>query len=53
MMVRLLSKPWKIQYSQLHLLAVLASGLYRYHSELGVMVIDSLLEEIRIGLEVL
>ncbi|KAI9597993.1 armadillo-type protein [Syncephalis fuscata] len=51
MMVRLLTKPWKIQYSQLHLLAVLASGLYRYHSDLGVMVIDTLLEEIRVGLE--
>ncbi|RKP25779.1 armadillo-type protein, partial [Syncephalis pseudoplumigaleata] len=51
MMVRLLAKPWKIQYSQLHLLAVLASGLYRYHSDMGVMVIDTLLEEIRVGLE--
>ncbi|RKP10363.1 ARM repeat-containing protein, partial [Thamnocephalis sphaerospora] len=51
MMARLLSRPWKVQYSNLHLLAVIVSGLYRYHTELGVLVVDTIIEEIRVGLE--
>jgi regulator of nonsense transcripts 2 len=52
MMVHLLSCPWKIQYNHLPLLAVIVSGLYRYHTELGVLVVDEILEHVRVGLEV-
>ncbi|CAG8467472.1 12964_t:CDS:10 [Funneliformis caledonium] len=45
------SKVWKIKYSNIHLMAVLASGLNRYHSDFGVTLVDRVIEDIRIGLE--
>lgn len=41
----------KAKYSQLSLAASLAAGLCRYHSGLGVGLVDSLLEEVRVGME--
>lgn len=46
------SKVWKIKYSNIHLMAILASGLHRYHSDFGVALVDRVIEDIRIGLEV-
>ncbi|KAI9499281.1 armadillo-type protein [Zychaea mexicana] len=51
MMLKIFQKVWKIKYSNVHLLAILASGLHRHHSDFGVQLIDSVIEEIRIGLE--
>ncbi|CAG8501990.1 5188_t:CDS:10 [Ambispora leptoticha] len=45
------SKVWKIKYSNIHLMAILVSGLHRYHSDFGVALVDRVLEDIRIGLE--
>lgn len=45
-------KIWKIKYSNIHLISILASGLNRYHSDFGVQLVDSVVEEIRVGLEV-
>ncbi|CAO3634305.1 unnamed protein product [Cunninghamella blakesleeana] len=44
-------KVWKIKYSNIHLMAILASGLNKYHSDFGMQVVDSVVEEIRIGME--
>lgn len=52
LMVKIFQKVWKIKYSNIHLVAILASGLNRYHSDFGVQVVDGVLEEIRVGLEV-
>ena len=45
------SKPGKVKYSNIHLLAVIVGSLYRYHQDFVVMVIDNLLEQITLGLE--
>ncbi|CAG8474585.1 970_t:CDS:10 [Diversispora eburnea] len=42
------SKVWKIKYSNIHLMAILASGLNRCHSEFGVALVDRVIEDIRI-----
>lgn len=34
------------------MISILASGLNRYHSDFGVQLVDSVVEEIRVGLEV-
>lgn len=52
LMVKVFQKVWKVKYSNIHLLAILASGLHRYHSDFGVQVVDGVIEEIRAGLEV-
>jgi regulator of nonsense transcripts 2 len=50
-MEKVLSKPGKAKYSNIHLLAVLVGSLYRYHQEFVIGVIDNVLEQITIGLE--
>lgn len=45
------SKPGKVKYGNIHLLAILASALYRYHQDFVISVIDNLLERITLGLE--
>ena len=49
----MMMKPWKIKFSDIHLLATLVAGLNRFHRDFGVFIIDGVLEEIRVGLEVL
>ena len=48
---RVFSKPGKVKYSNIHLLAALASALYRYHPDFVVGVIDNVLEGVTLGLE--
>ncbi|CEP12054.1 hypothetical protein [Parasitella parasitica] len=48
---KIFQKIWKVKFGNIHLMAILASGLNRYHSDFGVQVVDSVVEEIRIGLE--
>lgn len=51
MLEKIFSKPGKVKYSNIHLLAVLLGALYRYHQEFAIAVIDNVLEQITLGLE--
>lgn len=51
MMEKIFSKPGKVKYSNIYLLAVLIASLYRYHQDFVIMVIDNLFENITLGLE--
>lgn len=46
------TKPWKIKYSNISLLSMLAYDLQRYHPEFSVAIVDQVLEDVRRGLEV-
>jgi regulator of nonsense transcripts 2 len=48
---KIFSKPGKVKYGNIHLLAILASALYRYHQDFVTTVIDNLLEYVALGLE--
>ena len=51
MLEKIFSKPGKVKYSNIHLLAVIIGSLYRYHQDFVIIVIDNLLENITLGLE--
>ncbi len=51
MLEKIFSRPGKVKYSNIHLLAVLIGSLYRYHQDFVIIVIDNLLENITLGLE--
>ncbi|KAF3039935.1 hypothetical protein E8E12_008264 [Didymella heteroderae] len=48
---KIFSKPGKIKYSNIHLLAVILGTIHRYHQDFAIAVIDDLLESITFGLE--
>ncbi|KAK2730673.1 nonsense-mediated mrna decay factor [Colletotrichum kahawae] len=48
---KVFSKPGKVKYGNIHLLAILLSALYRYHPAFVVKVIDNVMESISFGLE--
>ncbi|EAU32936.1 conserved hypothetical protein [Aspergillus terreus NIH2624] len=48
---RVFSKPVKVKYGNIHLLAILVSALYRYHQNFVIGVVDNVLEQITLGLE--
>lgn len=48
---KVFSKPGKVKYGNIHLLAIIAGALYRYHQDFVTIVIDNILEYITIGLE--
>ena len=48
---KVFSKPGKVKFSNIHLLAVLLSALYRYHQDFTIGVIDNVLEQVTLGLE--
>ena len=48
---KIFSKPGKVKFSNIHLLAVLLGALYRYHQEFTIGIIDNVLENITLGLE--
>lgn len=48
---RVFSKPVKVKYGSIHLLAILISALYRYHQEFVIGIVDNVLEQITLGLE--
>ncbi|TVU15168.1 hypothetical protein EJB05_38675 [Eragrostis curvula] len=50
-LVKCFLKVHKGKYGHVHLMALLAAGLSRYHDGFAVAVVDELLEEIRVGLE--
>ncbi|CAK5281737.1 unnamed protein product [Mycena citricolor] len=48
---KVFTKPWKIKYSNISLLAMLTYDLQRYHPEFAIAVVDQVLEDVRRGLE--
>lgn len=48
---KVFTKPWKIKYSNINLLAMLTYDLQRYHPAFSISVVDQVLEDIRRGLE--
>jgi len=48
---KIFTKPWKIKYSNISLLAMLTYDLQRYRPAFSVFVVDQTLEDIRRGLE--
>ncbi|CAG7920039.1 unnamed protein product [Penicillium olsonii] len=48
---RVFSKPVKVKYGSIHLLAILVSALYRYHQEFVIGIVDNVLEQVTLGLE--
>ncbi|KAF9012414.1 transcription factor [Cyathus striatus] len=48
---KVFTKPWKIKYSNISLLAMLTYDLQRYRPAFAVAVVDQVLEDIRRGLE--
>ncbi|KAF8843012.1 ARM repeat-containing protein [Paxillus ammoniavirescens] len=48
---KVFTKPWKIKYSHVSLLAMLTYDLQRYHPAFAISVMDQVLEDIRRGLE--
>ncbi|RMZ84489.1 hypothetical protein DV736_g6601, partial [Chaetothyriales sp. CBS 134916] len=51
MLEKIFSKPGKVKFSNIHLLAVLLGAIYRYHQDFAIAVIDNVLEYITLGLE--
>lgn len=51
MLEKIFSRPGKVKYSNINLLAILIGSLYRYHQGFVITVIDNLLESITLGLE--
>ncbi|KAG8952403.1 hypothetical protein FRC03_012156 [Tulasnella sp. 419] len=45
------TKPWKVKYNNVSLLAMLTYDLQRYHSAFSIGVVDQVLEDIRRGVE--
>ncbi|KAJ2904368.1 Regulator of nonsense transcripts 2 [Zalerion maritima] len=50
-LMRVFSKPGKVKYGNIHLLAILLGALYKYHQVFAVRVVDTVLESIALGLE--
>ena len=50
-MFKVFSRPGKIKYGSIHLLAVLLGALYKYHQAFVVRIIDSIIDSIYLGLE--
>lgn len=48
---KIFSKPGKVKFSNIHLLAVLLQAIFRYHQDFAIGVIDNILEQVTLGLE--
>ena len=48
---KVFSKPGKVRYGNINLLAILLSALYRYHPGFIIKIIDNIIESISFGLE--
>jgi len=48
---KVFTKPWKITYGNISLLAMLTYDLQRYHPGFAISVVDQILEDVRRGLE--
>lgn len=43
---------WNIKFNTVHCLASLVAGLVSYHDDVGIKIVDDVLEEVRMGMEV-
>ncbi|KAK8128483.1 hypothetical protein PG984_009591 [Apiospora sp. TS-2023a] len=50
-LAKVFSKPAKVKYGSVHILAILLSAIYRYHPEFVISVIDTVIESVDNGLE--
>jgi regulator of nonsense transcripts 2 len=50
-LLKLFTKPWKIKYGNINLMAMLTYDLQRYHPAFSIAVVDQVLEDVRRGLE--
>lgn len=48
---KVFTKPWKVNYGNIGLVAMLANDLHRHHPDFVIAVVDQVLEDIRRGLE--
>ncbi|KAL2754571.1 hypothetical protein ACRALDRAFT_2060376 [Sodiomyces alcalophilus JCM 7366] len=48
---KVFSRPGRVKYGNIHLLAILMGALYRYHASFVIRVIDNVIESIVFGLE--
>jgi regulator of nonsense transcripts 2 len=48
---KVFSKPWKIKFGNVNLLAMLVYDLQRYHPDFSIAIVDQVLEDVRRGLE--
>jgi regulator of nonsense transcripts 2 len=51
LLLKIFSKVWKIRFGNIYYLAQLAASSVRYHPDFVVMLVDSVFEEVRTGLE--
>lgn len=49
--IKCLVRVWNIKYNSIHCAANLLAGLVQYHEDVGLYVVDGILEEIRLGME--
>lgn len=50
--VKCLTRVWNVKYSNIHCVANMLSGLCEYHDDLGIFVVDEVIEQIRLGMEI-
>ncbi|XXG94363.1 mRNA decay protein [Hypoxylon texense] len=50
-LTKVFSRPAKVKYGSIHILAILLSAIYRYHPDFTVTVIDNVIESVIFGLE--
>ncbi|KAI0597033.1 armadillo-type protein [Biscogniauxia sp. FL1348] len=50
-LAKVFSRPAKVKYGSIHILAILLSAIYRYHPSFAVLVIDNVVEAVTFGLE--
>ncbi|KAH7035464.1 armadillo-type protein [Microdochium trichocladiopsis] len=48
---KVFSRPGKVKYGSVHILAILLSAIYRYHPDFAVAVMDAVVESVNLGLE--
>ena len=48
---KIFTKPWKLRFGNIYYLAQLVATLSRYHPDFVIMLVDSVFEHIRVGLE--
>ncbi|KAI5866676.1 ARM repeat-containing protein [Durotheca rogersii] len=50
-LTKVFSRPAKVKYGSIHILAILLSAIYRYHPDFAVTVIDNVVESVIFALE--
>ncbi|KAJ8115754.1 hypothetical protein ONZ43_g4597 [Nemania bipapillata] len=50
-LAKIFTRPAKVKYGSIHILAILLGAIYRYHPSFALMVIDNVLEAVTFGLE--